>query len=298
MDPLTTTSAFSSVAARALVASFLACMMFSMGLEVGAEPGKDKQHKRRKRHLLVRALATNLLLLPLISFALVHVMHGSGVAATAVLLVAATPGGRFAPGLAKIAHADLGLAVEITLFLTKLTGFTAPITIRWLLGVPGIELHELQLIAEVVVLQILPYVAGRRLRRARPAMAQRLARPLLAAEAITGCALFVLLIARGEFARLAAVGARGWVAGALFAVVSIVVGWIAGGRQTETRRAFAITAAARNLGLGLLIAGESFDGSVQLAYFAIWLMCGALDLAFAATLRTQRLSLQPLAHAR
>ena len=213
--------------------------------------------------------------------------------ATAVLLVAATPGGRFAPHVAKIARADLGLAVEITLFLTKLTGFTAPLTIRWLLGIPGIEPHDLQLMAQLFVLQMLPYFAGRWLRRVRSTAAESLRRPLLVAETLVGVAFFAFLIARGELVRLGSFGATGWASAGAFAVVSLVVGWIAGGHAPDARRAFAVTAAARNLGLGLVIAGEHFGGAVQLALFATWLMCVAVDVAFASATRAQRPSLQP-----
>src|SRR5258708_6483166 len=109
--------------ARALTAGFLVVMMFSMGLELGGEPAKDKQAKRRARRLLLRALLVNLVVMPLVAFAVVRGLHRSGAIASAVLLVAATPGGRFAPRVAQLARADLGLAVEITLFLAKLTGF-------------------------------------------------------------------------------------------------------------------------------------------------------------------------------
>jgi hypothetical protein len=47
--------------------------------------------------------------------------------------------------MAKLARGDLGLATEITLFLAKLTPFTAPLTIKWLLGVPRVELRDIVL---------------------------------------------------------------------------------------------------------------------------------------------------------
>jgi BASS family bile acid:Na+ symporter len=291
MNPLS--NPLTSIAARALTAAFLIVMMFSLGLELGGAPRKDKREKRHARWLLVRALVVNLVALPLIAFALVRALRGSGAVATAVLLIAATPGGRFAPQVAKIARADLGLAVEITLFLAKLTGFTAPVTIRWLLGTSGIDAHDLQLMAQLFFLQVLPYVAGRWLRRARPAAADSLRRPLLIAEAIVGVTFFAFLIARGELVRLGSFGATGWASAGAFAFVSLAVGWIAGGHSPDVRRAFAVTAVARNLGLGLVIAVERFDGAVQLALFAIWLMCFVVDLAFAAALRGQRRSLQP-----
>lgn len=293
MDALTPSAAFATIVARVLVASFLVVMMFSLGVEVEALPPKDKRLKRHERRLLVRALVLNVVLLPLVTFGIVHALHASGAIATAVLLAAATPGGRFAPQLAKIARAELGLAIEITLFLAKLTAFTAPVTLKWLIGAAHIELHDLQIIAQLVLLQILPYLLGRRARRKRPALAASLMRPLLLSEVVLGVAFFVFLLASGAVAQLSALGPRGWAAGALFAAISLALGWTLGGREAAVRRAFAVTAAARNLGLGLVIAGELLhDGAIQLALFGIWVICFVADLAFAAAARGQR-RLQP-----
>jgi predicted Na+-dependent transporter len=78
-----------------------------------------------------------------------------------------------------------------------------------------------------------------------------------------------------------------------FAGVMLIVGWLAGGRAPETRRSFAITATARNLGLGLVIAGQiSGHDSLQLALLAIWLMCFVTDVVFAVAARGHRPPLQ------
>jgi BASS family bile acid:Na+ symporter len=293
MDPLTSTGVLTSVAARALSASFLIVMMFSLGLEVGGEPRKAKEAKRHERRLLARALIVNLVLLPLIAFVLQRALHRSGVVAAAVLVVAATPGGRFAPRLAKVARGDLGLAIEITLFLTKLTAFSAPVTVKWLLGGPRIELRDLVLIAQLLVLQMLPYLVGQWLGRARPGFAKRSARPRLILEIAIGMSFVAYLLGSGALRELLTVGPADWGAGLAFAVVSLAVAWIAGGPSPEARRSFAVTAAARNLALGLLVAGEVFPGgSVQLALFGIWFICVAVDAAFAAAVRGPRRSLQ------
>jgi BASS family bile acid:Na+ symporter len=293
MHELTSTAALTSVAARVLGASFLVVMMFSLGLEIEALPRKEKRVKRHERWLLVRALVLNLVLLPLITYGIVRVLHASGAVAMAVLLIAATPGGRFAPQVAKIARGDLGLAVEVTLFLAKLTAFTAPVTVKWLIGAPRVELHDLQLIAELVLFQMLPYLVGRRVRRKRPALASSLARPLVVAEAFIGVAFLAILLGTGALAKLSAMPPVGWAAAALFTVISLSLGWTLGGRDAEARRTLAVTAAARNIGLGLVIAGELFhDGAIQLSLFGIWLMGVVLDVAFAAAVRGRR-RLQP-----
>ena len=99
--------------------------------------------------------------------------------------------------------------------------------------------------------------------------------------------IFTYLVARGALARLVAAGPSDWAAGMIFVVIALALGWLTGGRVPETRRTFAITTAARNLALALLIAGELFPGGgVQLALFGIWVICTAADVAFARATRT------------
>src|SRR5438067_2080221 len=139
-------NALSDVVARALIDSYLVTSMLSMGLKVGAAPKEDKAGKRRQRRLLVRALLLNLVLLPAVTVAATHLLHPSHAVTVALILLAAAPGGRFAPHLTAVAGGELALSVEITLFLAKLTGFSAPFVARELLAVHHLELHELTLI--------------------------------------------------------------------------------------------------------------------------------------------------------
>jgi BASS family bile acid:Na+ symporter len=286
---------FVAAAARWLMAAFLVVMMFSLGLELGGKPPKDKRIKRHERWLLVRALVLNLVVMPLVAYALVHGLHRSGTFATAILLLAATPGGRYAPHVAKLARGELGLAVEVTLFLAKLTAFTAPVTVKWLLGVPRVDLQDLVLIAQLLFLQMLPYVVGRQLRRRRTDVADLLVRPLFVTELVVGLAFVVLLVGSGELAVLRSFGAIGWMAAIVFGLLLLGVGWLCGGRAAETRRTFAVTTAARNLGLALVVAGQLFPrgGGVQLALVGIWLICGVLEVAYAAAVRGPRALPQP-----
>jgi predicted Na+-dependent transporter len=141
---------------------------------------------------------------------------------------------------------------------------------------------------------MVPYLLGRWLRRARPRWAERLVRPLSTLELAIAIAVFAYLLGSGALTGLRTVPPADWGAGLAFALIALGVGWISGGREPEVRRAFAVTAVARNLALGLVIAEQLFpDGAVQLALFAIWLMALAVDAVFAVAARGPRPSPQP-----
>jgi BASS family bile acid:Na+ symporter len=284
-------------AARVALAVYLVVMMFSMGLELGGRPVESKEAKRQKRRLLLRGLAVNLLVLPCVAVILTHAFGTSGDVGLALLVTAASPGGRFAPHLTRIASADLGLSVEVTLWLAKLVAFTAPLTAGWMLHVHRVELREVTFIAQLLVLQLLPYLAGKWVRRHRIELARRIDRPVrIASWGISFVVLAIVLLVGTDLRRVAALSTdRGWGVVLLFGVCSLAAGWLVGGPDAESRRALAISANARNLALALMLASLSLGShSVLLATIGIWIVLSVMDLAYAELTRRQRASL--LAH--
>jgi BASS family bile acid:Na+ symporter len=257
---------------RVVVATYLVAMMFSMGLELGGRPAEEKRAKRRERRLLIRGLVFNLAVLPLLAVTLTRAVHASGDVAIAFLLLAASPGGRFAPHLAKLADADLGLSVEMTLYLAKSVALTMPITAARMLHMHRVELHELKFILQLLGLQLLPYLFGRLLRRHREPLAARLARPLGVIQWGALLAVFALILFGHALSGVVAITSdRGWLAVLLFAIGGALIGWLLGGPSPEARRSFVISANARDLALALIVANQAFSArNVQLATVAVW----------------------------
>jgi predicted Na+-dependent transporter len=281
-------NALSSIAARALTAGYLVISMLSMGLEVGAEPKADKAHKRKQRRLLVRALVINLVLLPIATVVIIRALHTPGDIALALVLLAAAPGGRLTPHLTRIAGGDLGLSVEITLFLAKLTMFTGPLLVRRLLGVERIELHDLKLIAELALLQVAPYFLGRLMRRRWVDLAGKLIRPVHALEWASVAAIVGFLVVNRQIRSLLLLGGSGWLALCSVAALSLALGWLLGGSSPASRRAIALSVSLRNLPLALVMAGLAFAGrGVESLVFAVWLVLSLFGLGFALVARRQ-----------
>jgi BASS family bile acid:Na+ symporter len=268
----------SFVGARALSAAFLIFMMLSTGLQLGGEPPADKAAKRHKWLFVLVGLVFNFVMLPLLALVLTLALHVSDAVAVAFLLLAASPGGRSAPQIARYAGADVGLSVEITIFLAKFVSLTAPVTAALLLHSHKIEIRELPFIVQLILLQMAPYILGRQLRKRKPELAARIARPVDIAMLISFAALAVLIAThvRG-LATLA--GMHGWRAVITFAVLAPTLGWLLGGARAGTRRAIAISANARDVALASMLANLGFDSKVHAATIAIWLLLILFNLA-------------------
>ena len=270
----------------ALSATYLVSMMLSLGLELGGQPEESRERKRAKRRLLVRGLVVNLVVLPAVAYGIVRALHASSDVAVALILLAVVPGGRFAPHLVKLGGGDVPLAIELTLFLAKLTAFTAAPTARWLLGVHGIDVHELPLIAQLVLLQILPLYAGKWLARHRAALSARIHKIARAMALATMLTVFAVVLFREDRGLVQLLRGRDWLAAALVGIAWPALGWLLGGPGDGPRRALSLSANARELALALVLASLAFPGGeVHAAIFGLWSLYAIATLVLAAGMR-------------
>ena len=269
-----------------LSAAYLVSMMFALGLELGGGPKESKEQKRAKRRMLLRGLILNLVVLPLVAFGITRAAHPPKDVAVALLLLAAVPGGRFAPHLVRFGGGDIALAVEVTVFLAKLTCFTAVLSAKWMLTLGALEIRELPIVAQLVVLQLVPFYLGKWLRRAHRNTADRLLKPaqwVATALLLTGVPAVLLRDDRGILALL---DARSWLAILAVVVVSPVIGWLFAARHDAERRTFAIGANCRELALALTMASFAFpDKGVHTALYGIWSILGIASFLIASGMR-------------
>src|SRR5262245_185957 len=274
---------FPSEAGGVLAAIYLVAMMFSVGLGLSAERLAEEKEKRSKKiGLLTRGLLLNLVLLPGLAVLLTRSFGLSSDVSFALLVVAAAPGGRFAPHLTRIAGGNTGMATEETLLLAKLSVFTVPVTTKLMLGVHHLHLEEIPLVVQVLVLQILPLYAGKALARWRSETAARVERPLRTVTSVAAIAVLAAFLIETRLQGLAMLGDRGWLAVVILAAVSVALGGLLGGASTRVRRALIVGGLSRNLALALLVAGLAFPGRrVQLAVFGVWAILGGVAFLFA-----------------
>jgi BASS family bile acid:Na+ symporter len=260
-------------------------VMGSLGLELGLRPQESKEEKRDQRRALIRGLLVNLFVIPAVAVAITRGLHTSGDIALAMLLVVSAPGGRFAPHFVRLGRGDLSLGVEVTLFLAKLTVFTAPFTAKLLLGVHAIEIKEIPLLVQLVVLQLVPYFAGRWLGRHHPDLAKRLIHPARRAILVIIGVIIAVFVLKFRDDLLLLASDRGWIAVLAVALASAILGWAFGGRHEERRRAMAISANCREGALALAMVAVTFPGQrVQPAVIAVWAAFTLLSLALATAL--------------
>jgi BASS family bile acid:Na+ symporter len=243
---------------RLLVFGFLVAAMLSIGLRTGIA---DLRALLASRSFLIRALVANIVVVPLVGFALARLVPLHPQAAAALVVLACVPGGLAAVKYSSKVKGEEALAGAMIVLLSVLAIFVSPVILRIFLPA-GVDLSVPygRLLGFVALWILVPLVIGVFLNgKMPPRAAAGLARGL-------GVVSFVLFIAfmvvMKSFRKEATASIGGLAVGTmlLFIVLTMAIGWLMGGPKRGTRRLLATVTSMRNVAVCLAIARNSPGG--------------------------------------
>ena len=235
---------------------FVAVVMFSIGLRVSSG---ELLSVLRNRSLFARTLVANCILVPAIGFLLVHVFPLAPEARIGILLLAAIPGTPIALQFTRQAKTRLAFAAAMTFVLSAVSVAMTPLAIEVVPETAGrSERPFLLLIANIAFYIALPLCAGVWTARHAPKVAPRLVLPLgfLASAAFLFLMWETRLVRREAFNAIRGGGAV--LAMLLLLLLAMVIGWLVGGPDRESRRILAITTGMRSVIVVLYVARYCF----------------------------------------
>lgn len=160
-----------------IVLPILIVLMFQLGIELDREAFARVVHRPAA---IIAGLTGQLLILPLIAFAVASAFRLPPLFFTGLLLVACCPGGSSSNVFSMLAKGDVALSVTLTALSSVITLFTLPLIMEFvarfvsLRSCAAIDLPVGKLLAQNLVLLFLPMVAGASFRRLRPQAALRI----------------------------------------------------------------------------------------------------------------------------
>ncbi len=160
-----------------IVIPILTVLMFDLGLTLRVD---DFRLLFKRPKAIFGGLFGQLVLLPVIGFALATIFDLEPIYFLGVMLIACSPGGSSSNIFSFLAKGDVALSVSLTAFSSVLTLVTIPLVLQWTgmalgnsLGM-SIELPVGQLLVQNLVLMLVPIVAGILIRAKWYAFSQRL----------------------------------------------------------------------------------------------------------------------------
>ncbi len=238
---------------------FVAAVMFSIGLRVSHGELLDTL---RNRALMWRTLIANCVVVPALGFLLVNLFPLTPDATVGILLLAAIPGTPIALQFTRQAKTRLAFAAAMTFVLSLVSLAMTPLAVEVM---PQTAQHSqrplLNLTANIVLYIALPLCAGLWLSHRAPKIAPRLVLPL----GILATIVFVFLMWETRLVRRQAfdtIRGRGTVlAMVLLLLLSMLIGWLIGGPDGESRRVLATSTSMRCVIVVLYVARYCFPGT-------------------------------------
>ena len=227
----------------------------------------------RERTRVRRAVIANIVIPPIVAFALVSLFPIDDAAATVLLLLAFAPGGINAVQFSTKAPGQLATAGELLFFLSAISLVAAPMAAGWLLPADAaISIPIDQLTFRVVVLVAAPLAIGMAIRATAPGIAEKTYKPAMLISTLAFIASVLLSLSVRQDA-LRELGMDTAVAMLVFILILMAVGWVFGGPEPDHRQVLAVTTNLRNVGLVYLLVdeccGDSLLSTSVLAFMAV-----------------------------
>jgi bile acid:Na+ symporter, BASS family len=233
---------------------FVISSMLAMG--VGLSISQIIQPLRNPR-LIVFALLSNFVLMPLCAYALSTLLRLDEPLGVGMLLLGCAAGAPFLPKLAELAKGNLPFAVGTMVLLMVVTVGYLPVMLPLLL--PGVAVNPAKIAQSLVLLMLLPLGIGLALKSRYEELAARV-KPVLDQISNVSLVLLVSLITAANIDKVLEVfGTRGILAGLLFIALGFAIGWLLGGPGNDTRRVLALGTAQRNIAAALVVGSQSFS---------------------------------------
>ena len=175
----------------------LAIIMFGMGL--GLVTGDFVRLFSFPKAVLV-GLSNQLLLLPLIGFAIVVLFDLNPSMAIGVMIISVCPGGPTSNLITQVSRGNIGLSVTLTALASLITVFTIPIllskAIAYFTGNTGvvIQLPILETMVQILVITIIPTSIGMMIRKQKEAFALSMEKPMRTASTVLFVIIFLVII--------------------------------------------------------------------------------------------------------
>ena len=230
--------------------------MLSMGLNFFPkqflEPLKDKS-------LILKSLAANFILLPIITYIILQVIPLQEGLAIGLILMAAGAGSPFMLKLVQFMKADMAFAVGLMLILSIVTLIYMPLVLSIFL--PGVSVNPTSIAVSLLVLIFLPLIIGTLIKSRYSKIAETIQPTFNQISNIFIVIVVVLYLGLNYQDFLAVFGTGALIASLIFILAAFLIGYLLGGPSKNTKSVLGMGTAIRNSSAAFVVAVTNFSSN-------------------------------------
>lgn len=268
-----------------LVSAVLATIMFGVGLSINFD---DLRQIYRSPKAFILGLISQMILLPLIVFAIIGFTDLPPAVKVGFIILAACPGGTTSGFVTVLFRGNVALSVSLITINSILTLATIPMLVNLALTVftdehSTFELPLVQTLLQIFFITLLPAISGVLLRYFREGIADKIQRPVRTVMIILFAGVYTLIAFADESKGGSGISSADLWSILPYAVIVNVAGFIAGmatgllGRTgIRTSWTIGVEVALQNTTLALLVAGTLIQSNDMVkpalvyALFSFW----------------------------
>lgn len=267
----------------------LALVMFGIALEISIN---DFKRLLRTPKLVLTGVASQFLLLPIITFVLVWITEPLPSIALGMFMVAACPGGNVSNFFTHLSKGNAALSVTLTAIATLLAIFMTPFNLSFWGGLydptasilQQVSISPLEMVKLVGLLLGVPLILGMLLHHYRPKIAQKLAKGFKIGSLLFFVFLVFVALFKNRDIFMEYVFYVFWLV-VIHNLVALLTGFSVAKLMRfspENVRCLTIETGIQNSGLGLLLIFTFFDGlggmALLTAFWGIWHLVSGLAM--------------------
>lgn len=236
---------------------FVIGSMASMGLSLKIKQIIEPLNNLR---LVVLALVVNFVLVPIVAYVITLILPMDESLDIGLILLATAAGAPFLPKLAEVAKGNIAFSVGLMVLLMVVTIVYLPIVLPLLLG--GVAVSPWDIAQSLIVMMLLPLAIGLLINARYEEIAAKVQPTFGQASNIAILVLTVLGLVLNFRSMLDLVGSWGILAGIIFIIASLLIGYLLGGSDSGIKSVMGLGTGQRNISAALVVAGQNFGMDV------------------------------------
>ena len=236
---------------------FVIASMFSLGLSLTMKQIIDPLKNTR---MVILALVVNFVLVPILAYGLAIIFNLDDSLRTGLILLSTAAGAPFLPKLVDAAKGNIAFSVGLMVLLMVVTIIYLPLVLPLLLG--DVEVNPWDIAQSLIIMMLIPLAVGLFIKARYENAAAKMQPTFGMASNIALLTLMVLGLALNFSSMIALVGTFGILAGIVFIIISLIIGYLLGGSEPSDKSVMGLGTAQRNISAALVVAGQNFNSDV------------------------------------